>query len=115
MPRDRESLFDILEAAALVIEEAGGKTVDDILSSASLQAIICFRFIVIGEAAARLSDATAARYPQLPLSHMRRMRNVITHEYDDVDFGAVMKTVREDLPPLVVELERILSEDWPTD
>ncbi len=37
------------------------------------------------------------------------MRNVMMHEYDDIDIGIVWETVRNDLPPLVNSLENILE------
>jgi uncharacterized protein with HEPN domain len=38
------------------------------------------------------------------------MRNRIVHGYDTVDLEVVWKAVREELPPLVPALERILQE-----
>lgn len=37
------------------------------------------------------------------------MKNRIIHAYFDVDLDIVWKTVTEDLPPLIDELERILA------
>lgn len=37
------------------------------------------------------------------------MRNVVVHDYADVDLGLVWKTVRDDLPALVAELRRLLD------
>jgi len=38
------------------------------------------------------------------------MRNVVVHDYADVDLGLVWKTVREDLPGLIRRLNAILEE-----
>jgi len=38
------------------------------------------------------------------------MRNVVVHDYADVDLGLVWKTVREDLPGLIRRLNAILKE-----
>jgi len=38
------------------------------------------------------------------------MRNVVVHDYADVDLALVWKTVREDLPGLVERLSAILEE-----
>jgi uncharacterized protein with HEPN domain len=37
------------------------------------------------------------------------MRNRLIHGYDIVDYDIVWSTVADDLPPLIVELEKILS------
>ncbi len=38
------------------------------------------------------------------------MRNVVVHDYADVDLGLVWKTVSEDLPGLIRRLNAILEE-----
>jgi len=38
------------------------------------------------------------------------MRNIVVHDYADVDLALVWKTVREDLPRLVERLNAILEE-----
>ena len=39
------------------------------------------------------------------------MRNRLVHAYFDVDIGLVWRTVQEDLPPLIAQLERIVPPD----
>ena len=36
------------------------------------------------------------------------MRNVMIHEYDDVDLVIVWDTVQNDLPPVVARLEEVV-------
>ena len=44
---------------------------------------------IIGEAAGRLSQRLVAQRPDLPLAKARAMRNVIAHDYDDIDHKLV--------------------------
>ncbi len=37
------------------------------------------------------------------------MRNIMIHEYDDVDLVIVWETVNNDLPPLIDALEKTLQ------
>ncbi len=37
------------------------------------------------------------------------MRNIMIHEYDDVDLVIIWETVNNDLPPLIDALEKILK------
>jgi uncharacterized protein with HEPN domain len=115
MPRDRDFLLDILDQAALAIDHLAGKSEDELAADEQLQAAIRYRFVVIGEAAGRISQPTQDRFPQLPWRLMKGMRNIVVHEYDSVDVHIVWMTARTDLPPLVAELERLLQEDWPSD
>jgi uncharacterized protein with HEPN domain len=45
------------------------------------------------------------------VGQMIGMRNVVVHDYADVDLTLVWKTVRDDLPGLVQRLTRLLAQD----
>ncbi|MCX9013086.1 MAG: DUF86 domain-containing protein [Candidatus Methanoperedens sp.] len=109
MQRDREYLLDILEAAKLAIEYINGKTREEFFSDIQCQDAVIRRLEIIGEAARRISEDARTEYPDLPWSDMIGMRNVMIHEYDDVDLVIVWETVKNDLPPLVESLEKILK------
>ncbi|MBD2326946.1 DUF86 domain-containing protein [Alkalinema sp. FACHB-956] len=64
---------------------------------------------IIGEAAGRISADLRTRYPHIPWVQMIGMRNRLTHAYFEVDLDIVWEVVTRDLPPLIVELEKIIS------
>ena len=64
---------------------------------------------IIGEAAARVSEATREKYTQIPWVQIVAMRNRLVHMYFDIDLDQVWQAVTEDIPPLVGALERILE------
>ena len=66
---------------------------------------------IVGEAASRLSPECQQTYAQLPWPQIVGMRNRLIHAYFDIDTETVWKTVSDDLPPLIVELESILAAD----
>lgn len=41
------------------------------------------------------------------------MRNILIHDYDDVDTGTLWDTAQNDLPSLIARLERYLAERPP--
>ena len=53
-----------------------------------------------------MSPETQASFPTVPFRSMRGMRNIIAHDYGDVDPDQVWKTATDDLPGLVEILER---------
>jgi uncharacterized protein with HEPN domain len=110
MQRDREYLLDILEAAKLAIGYIGEKTREEFFSDSQCQDAVIRRLEIIGEAARRISEETRTAYPDLPWSDMISMRNVMIHEYDDVDLVIVWETVKNDMPQLVNSLEKILGQ-----
>ena len=64
---------------------------------------------ILGEAASRIPVPVQERYPKIPWPQVIGMRNRLIHGYDIVDYDIVWSTVAQDLPPLIAELEKILS------
>jgi uncharacterized protein with HEPN domain len=64
---------------------------------------------ILGEAASRIPVAIRESYPEVPWAQIIGMRNRLVHGYDIVDYDIVWSTVTEDLPPLIAELEKVLS------
>jgi uncharacterized protein with HEPN domain len=64
---------------------------------------------IVGEAAGRVPAMIRQRYTKIPWSQIIGMRNRLVHGYDIVDYDIVWSTVTQDLPPLIVELEKVLS------
>ena len=64
---------------------------------------------IIGEASSNIPDEIRKKYPALPWSQMKGMRNKLIHEYFGVNVKVIWKTVKEDLPPLKEILNKILS------
>lgn len=110
MQRDRAYLLDILEAARLAVSYVSGKSKEEFLRDTQCQDAVIRRFEIIGAASRRISDETQSEFPDLPWGEMIGMRNIMIHEYDDVDLDVTWKTVASDLPGLVGSLEAILGE-----
>ncbi|MDB5402679.1 MAG: hypothetical protein JWQ55_4697 [Rhodopila sp.] len=67
---------------------------------------------IIGEAASRIQlmlPEFVVSHPELPWIEMRGMRNKMIHEYFDVDWDIVWRTVRDDLPALRQQIEDVLT------
>lgn len=109
MQRDQVYLLDILESAKLALSYAGDKDSEAFFKDIQSQDSVIRRLEIIGEAARRISEETKTAYPNLPWSDMIGMRNIMIHEYDDVDLSMVLETVKKDLPQLVEGIEKILQ------
>ena len=64
---------------------------------------------IIGEAATHISSESREVLPQIPWSNIIGMRNRLIHAYFDINLDILWKTVIEDLPPLIFELEKIVE------
>jgi len=65
---------------------------------------------ILGEAARQVPAEIREQYPELPWAEMLTMRHIVIHEYHGVNLSIIWQTVKEDLPPLVARLKRILQE-----
>jgi uncharacterized protein with HEPN domain len=117
MPRDRHYLLDISEAARLAISYINGKSKDDFYEDIQRQDSVIRRIAIIGEAARRISPQFRAKYPELPWGEMIGMRNILIHEYDDIDLDIVWVTVERELPLILDIVARLLieTEEKPND
>lgn len=107
MQRDDAYLIDILEAARIVVRYVSGKSLDEFTEDTQCQDAVIRRFILIGEAANRISTETQERYPQIPWREMIDMRNLVVHDYEGIDLLIVWDTAHQDLPKLIRSLEEI--------
>lgn len=110
MQRDREYLLDILEAAKIALDYVSVKNKEDFLNDLQCQDAVIRRIEVIGEAARRISEETRTAFPEMPWSDMVSMRNIMIHEYDDIDLEIVWETVQNDLPLLFESMEKIINK-----
>jgi uncharacterized protein with HEPN domain len=111
--RDETLLRDMLDMARKAQIFLGGRDQqvveqDEMLAFALVRAIE-----VLGEAASKITAETRAGQPQIPWKVIVGMRNKIIHDYRTIDTRIVWKTVVEDLPPLIAELEKILPPEEP--
>lgn len=70
---------------------------------------------VIGEAAARVSSDTTARYPTIPWRQVVGMRNRVVHDYFEVDLEILWVAVTIYVPRLARDIEGIVREMNPSD
>lgn len=67
-------------------------------------------FQVIGEAARKVPKEIQQAHSEIPWSDMQKMRHVVVHDYDNVNISTLWDTIRNDLPPIVEPLKKLLKE-----
>ncbi|MEW5723373.1 MAG: HepT-like ribonuclease domain-containing protein [Thermodesulfobacteriota bacterium] len=102
----------MVEAGRSALAEIEGKGLTALSSDhvRTLGLVKCLE--IVGEAAGRLSPEFRARYAGIPWSRIIGMRNRLVHAYFEIDYEQVWKTLTEDLPPLLDELETILANEF---
>jgi uncharacterized protein with HEPN domain len=99
----------MLDHAGEAVNMIAGKAPEDLGKERMLELALIRLVEVIGEAAARVSEAGQAKYPEIPWREVIGMRNRLIHGYDSVDLSVLWDTVELDLPPLIAQLEKILK------
>ncbi len=104
-------LWDAAEAARLVQEFADGKTEAEFTSNLVIHSAIKRQLEILGEALNRVrrDDAdTADRVPDL--GKVIGMRNIIAHEYGEIDYEIVWRAATTEIPTLIPILDELVDE-----
>lgn len=91
-------LWDILQAVTKTIQAVKDKTLGEYLQSEDLRLVADRRIEIMGEAARRLSASFRTGHPEIPWNLMIGQRNVMAHEYDEIDHERVWRLVTGEFP-----------------
>lgn len=112
----RDRLEDIMESIELIQEWSKDRTtVDDFMTSST--GVMAFnacvmRFQVIGEHVGKLLKEDSKpldAYPDIPWQAIYGMRNIISHEYANIDEDIIVSVINDDLAPLKLVIEDLLK------
>ncbi len=106
----RGRLNDIPEAARLIAAYVSGVTEVEFRADTQKQDAVIRRIEIIGEAAAHLNEATRQAIPDLPFRKMRGMRNLVAHDYANVDLKIVWEVATEHMRHISGVLERFFEK-----
>ena len=108
---DWTRLQRMLDAAREAVGLAEGRTADEIQRDRLRQLSIERLLEIIGEAAAQAPIDLRKANPDIPWTRIVGMRNEIIHGYSSIDIEIVVKTVNENLPALITQLEDALKRE----
>lgn len=111
MSRNQEALIDITEAIKLITQYIEGVDPVTLAANVEKQDAILRRITIIGEATKRLTKEFRDQHTSIPWKEMAGMRDVITHEYDEVDLEEIWTVICENLPTLLAYIEPLLTSD----
>lgn len=106
---DREFLRDILEAIRRADVYVDGLGYVEFLADQKTQDAVIRTLEIMGEATKRLSPEIRGKYPDVPWKNMAGVRDKLIHDYFGVNFDIVWEIVRNELPGVAIELEKIVD------
>lgn len=108
---DTNRFYHMLQAARETVGYAQGRSREDLDTDRPLTHSLVRCLEIIGEAAGRVSQECREAQSGIAWNDIIGMRNRLIHGYFDINLNIVWKTVTEELPPLIDELERILGSE----
>jgi uncharacterized protein with HEPN domain len=109
---NQQSLADILLSSRRAVSYAETITEDLFSVDLNSQDILIRQMTILGEAFRRLSPDFRIAHPDLPYGIIIAMRNALVHDYDGIILPDLWMTVKKDLPQLIVNIEKILHDDY---
>ena len=107
----RKYLYDIQEAAGLAAQFTSGRTFEDYQQNPMLRLAVERAFGIIGEALvqlARIDEQLAVRISEY--RSIIAFRNILIHDYAQVDNRLFWGIVESKLPVLIREVDSLMSE-----
>ena len=104
-------LHHMLDAAREVLSFSEGKSREDLNMNRMLVLSLVKDVEIIGEAASKVSQETRESLSHIPWAQIVGMRNRLIHAYFEVDLDILWKTLLEDIPPLLFELEKLIPPE----
>jgi len=106
--RDPANLWDMLQAAVKIQRFLKNQTFENFLEDDMLRAAVERNLEIIGEAARRLSEEFKQEHPEIPWRQIIALRNVLIHEYDDIDYQEIWKVATFHLPRLIEQIRPLI-------
>ena len=107
---DRISLVDMLNHAREAVALLGEAGPDDLAGDRIRELALRKLVEIVGEAANRVSEETRQSHQEIPWPQIVGMRNRLVHGYDAISLERLCDTMRDDLPPLIEQLQASVRE-----
>jgi uncharacterized protein with HEPN domain len=91
------------------IDLLGDKSLEELHADRVLQLALAQLIEIVGEASKQVGADFRQAHPELPWSKAAGMRDRLIHGYDLIDIAIVYKTVKENLPALIQQIEQLIQ------
>jgi len=102
------SARQMLDHAREAVEFARGRKREDLDTDRQFYLAMVQLMEIVGEAARRVPQGMRTHWHRVPWSRAMGVRDRLIHGYDTIGRNFLWKTITDDLPPLIAELEKIV-------
>ncbi|MCY7320992.1 MAG: DUF86 domain-containing protein [Phormidesmis sp. CAN_BIN36] len=100
---------DVLDAISEIREFTDEITFEEFQTDRKTIRAVLYDLAIIGEAVRSIPPEIEASHPEIPWDDVRGMRNIVIHEYFQVNLSIIWQTLREDLVLLESSLRQLIS------
>ena len=108
MYRDEDSLRDVYESGQTVLTYAKNVSKEALRSDEMRLSAIAYKLLVIEEATTRLSTDFRDAHPEIPWKRMIGMRNIMAHQYDNIDIDILWDVIHKSVPEMLEKVEPLV-------
>ncbi len=88
-----------------------GRSRADLDTNREFVMLITHLMEIFGEASARVPGEFREKYPEFEWQDAADLRNVLIHQFDEINYNILWQIVREELPLLIRQLEAIVGQE----
>ena len=106
--RDPAYLFDMVEAGKKISRYLQQKDFEDFLKDDLLKDAVERNLTILGEAARKISEQFKLEHLDIPWRRIIGLRNILVHEYEDINYEEIWEIITIHLPILILQLEQLM-------
>ena len=100
---------DVLAAISEIREFTNKITFEEFQDDRKTIRAVLYNPAIIGEAVRNIPPETETLHPEILWDDVRGMRNIVIHEYFQVNLSIIWQTIQEDLVSLEFSLRRLVD------
>lgn len=109
--RSKLLIEDMLSNARIACDQIRGQSLESFSANITILYATIHAVEIVGEAASQVDEVVRGSMAAMPWREAIDMRNRLIHGYRTLQPKFVFETVRDDFPPLIAEIERLLQNN----
>lgn len=105
----KNRIRDVLSAIAEIREFTSEITFEEFQDDRKTITAVLYNLAIIGEAVRSIPPDLEALHPEIPWDDVRGMRNIVIHEYFQVNLSIIWQTIQEDIVTLEYSLRQLIN------
>lgn len=105
-----EHIIECIDAIAEYVASVG--SLEELIKSSLYEDAVVRRIQIMAESMIRIEEDSKKSMPEIPWQAIKNFRNLLVHEYLEVDMEIIWNLIVNELPKLKIAVKRILQEKY---